>query len=146
MELEEFDKFLMEFFELFKVIETIIENKKICIQELNRLKDHENNKNIYSKSISTLRRKLNKMVDHKYLQKESARWHDKDNAHFVYLNTPNLEEILILIYNRLSALINRKFDIDVIEKLDVRLLEDLISRVRLYEMQRSAKALGSNLS
>jgi hypothetical protein len=146
MELEESDKFLMEFFELFKVIERIVENDNICIKELNRPKDHENNKKIYSKSISTLRRKLNKMVDYKYLLKESARRHDKDNAHFVYGKTDNLQEILILMHNRLSILINRKIDKAVIEKLDVRLLEDLISRVRLNEMLNTTKALGSNLS
>lgn len=146
-ELKELDRFLLEFFELFKVIELIIEKGFICFKELDRPENQEEGTSIYSKSISTLRRKLNKMVGRKYLQKEPARWHDKDNAHFTYNSTQNLKKILVLLHNRLSALlINRKISLDVIEKLDVELLERLISRVQLYEIEKSAKILGTNFA
>ena len=142
MELEESDQFLSEYFELFDIIEFIIENGIICIKEL----EQEKYKDIYPKDISTLRKKLNKMVERKYLRKEPARWHDKNKSHFVYCSTENLEELLILLHNRLSALIHKSFKIKEIENLDVKLLEDLISRGQLFEMQKSAKASGANFS
>ena len=146
MELEKSEQFLLQNFELFKVIESIIENGKICINELDRLREREKFKDIYPKGISTLRRKLNKMVECKYLRKESAREHEKNKAHFVYCCTENLKKSMILLHNRLSALIHTSFEIDEIENLDVKLLDDLISRGQLFEMQKSARALGSNLS
>ena len=140
-ELKELDRFLQEFFDLFKVIELIIEKGFICFKELYKPENQEEGTNIYSKGISTLRREINKMVDCNYLQKESARRHKKKKSHFAYAGTQNLKIILVLLHNRLSALLINydKIDLDVIEKLDVELLERLISRMRLYETKKSAK-------
>lgn len=142
MELEESDQFLSEYFELFNIIEFIIENGKIYFNEL----EQEKYKDLYPKDISTLRKKLNKMVERKYLRIESARDHEINNAHIFYCSTGNLEELIILLYNRLSAFINKSFKIKEIENLDVKLLEDLISRAQLFETQKSAKAIGANYS
>lgn len=142
MELEESDQFLLKYFELFNIIESIIENGIICINEL----EQEKYKDIFPKDITTLRKKLNEMVERKYLRKEPARWHDKNKSHIVYCCTENLKEIIILMHNRLSALIHKSFKIEEIENLDGKLLEDLISRGQLFEMQKSAKASGANFS
>ena len=142
MELKESDRFLLQYFELFNIIELIIENGKIYFNEL----EQEKYKDIYPKHISTLRRKLNEMVELKYLRIESARDHEINNTHIIYCSTGNLEKLIILLHNRLSALIHKSFKIKEIENLDVKLLEDLISRGQLFETQKSAKALGANSS
>lgn len=142
MELEESDQFLLKYFDLYKIFELIIENGKIYFNEL----EQEKYKDIYPKHISTLRKKLNEMIELKYLRIESAREHEINKSHIVYCSTGNLEKLIILLYNRLSALIHKSFKIKDIENLDVKLLEDLISRGQLFETQKSAKALGANFS
>ena len=144
MGLKEFDWFLLKYFELFKVIELIIKNGKICVNELDRPKEQEKYQDIFPKSIFTLRRKLNEMVESKLLQKETTKEHEKNNAHYVYSNTGNLEELIILLHNRLSVLIKESINLKEIKYLDIKLLEDLISRGRLFETQKSAKVLETN--
>lgn len=152
-ELNELDQFLSHHFDLFEIIEDIIENRFVCFKELHKSENQGEDTCVYSKSVFTLRKDLNEMANRKYLQKkrivrekrkEPTTEKNIDNAHYTYHSTETLERLIVLMHNRLSALINKSFNLKEIKFLDVKLLEDLISRLNLYEEIKTAKALGTN--
>lgn len=105
MESEEFDKIIMRYFAIFPVIEYIIQNGKLCVSELQ--KNPSLHEKLYSKSISTLRRKLNTLVERGLLSKESTREQDTPEKHDVYFSTPKLESMLISISDLLFDVLHK---------------------------------------
>jgi len=104
--MEEFDRTMIDdIFSLFRVLEHIKFHGKLCVNELQT--DPWLHEKLYPKSISTLRRKLNSLVKHGILSKESARTYDIPHAHHVYFATPKLQSVMVAIRNYLLEILNK---------------------------------------
>lgn len=103
--MEEFDKIMKEVFASFRVLEHIMFFGKLCVNELQT--DPWLHGKLYPKSISTLRRKLNSLVKHGILSKESARTYDIPHVHHVYCATPKLNSVMVSIRNSLLDILDK---------------------------------------
>lgn len=140
------DRNLLKNFELFLIIQYIIKNKFLCVRDLKN--DPELLSKLYAKSISTLYRDLDRLVECGFLRKDSARKEGKKYSQKVYCKTSKLEIEFLSMYNQISAFINdpKAISLDFMGIIDIEILKDLISRVDLFGKQNNTTIPASNIS